>query len=350
MKIMVQVIKKEFGQLNGQKVTAYILKNNNMEVTCIDYGCIITSVKTPDKDGNVEEVVLGFDSIDEYVQHSPYFGSIVGRVAGRIKEAAFELNGNTYHLPKNDGNNHLHGGGKWDKLIWDGSVLENEQYPTVQFTYTSPAGEEGYPGTVTVKVTYSLTNDNELIISYHAVTDEDTIINLTNHSYFNLSGNAKQDILQHELTMDSDYYLELTNELLPTGKIAPVDGTTFDFRSGRKIETGVRSESEQHLLAGKGYDHPFQLSKTKKAEIQLVEEQSGRVLTMTTDEPFVVLYTGSQISDDFTIRGVQARKYLGLCLETQGAPDAIHHPSLPSIVLEKGKTYERKTVYAFHTK
>ncbi|WP_160724401.1 aldose epimerase family protein [Bacillus sp. USDA818B3_A] len=344
-----KVIQEKFGQLNNQIVDSFTLVNDNgMELTCINYGCIITKMNVPDKNGNFENIVLGYDTLDEYVKGSCFFGTIVGRVAGRIESGAFELNGKTYTLAKNENNNHLHGGNQgFDKVIWDADVIENEQEIGVQFSYLSPDGEEGYPGNVTIKVTYTLNNQNELTIRYSGFSDEDTLLNMTNHSYFNLSGNIKRDILNHTLSIKSDKFLELNEELLPTGELLDVKGTPFDFTSGRYIQTGVDSTHPQNILAGNGYDHPFLLSANHDEEIILKDSESGRTLTVETDEPGVVVYSGNQMKTDGEIYGVPSRKYLGICLETQGLPDAIHHPNFPSWILEKGQEYTTVTKYKF---
>lgn len=343
-----EILMEKFGTINGKPVTAFTLKNENgMAVTCIDYGCIITSISVPDANGRFENVVLGFDSLEEYIEHSPFFGAICGRVAGVISKGEFELEGITYQLEKNDGQNHLHGGKiGFDKVVWNSNVFQNEN--AVEFSRTSPDGEEGYPGNLKMKVKYKLNSDNELIITYHGTSDQTTAVNVTNHTYFNLSGNLKSDILDHELQLKSNQYIEINPELLPTGDLVDVEDTYFDFRNGRKIRSGVEANEKQTILAGQGYDHPFVLSSNNQQEIILKDHTSGRALIIESNEPCVVLYTGNQMTDAFSIRGVQSKKYLGLCLETQKAPDAINQTHLPSsIVLEKGKEYQINTKYSF---
>ena len=344
-----KVIQEKFGKLNDQTVNSFTLVNDHgMELTCINYGCIITKMITPDEDGNYENIVLGYDSLEEYVKGSYFFGAVVGRVAGRIKGGSFELDGKTYTLAKNENNNHLHGGNKgFDKVIWNASIKENDEEVSVQFAYLSPEGEEGYPGNVNIKVTYTLNNQNELTIHYSGISDEKTLLNMTNHSYFNLSGNIKSDILHHTLSIKSDKFLELNDELLPTGELLDVPGTPFDFTSERLIQSGVESNHPQNQLAGQGYDHPFLLSSNHDQEIILTEPESGRTLTIETDEPGVVVYSGNQMKSEGEIYGVPSRKYLGICLETQGLPDAIHHPNFPSWVLEKDQEYTSVTKYKF---
>lgn len=344
-----EIIQEKFGEINGQTVTATTLVNEQgMRVTSIDYGCIITKINVSDKNGHIENVVLGFDSIEEYEKHSPYFGAVVGRFAGRISGGSFSLDGQTYQLAKNNMGNHLHGGIKgFDKMLWKSEIKTEDHESSVIYSYISPDGEEGYPGNVELQVTYSLSNNNLLSISYEAVSDKKTLLNVTNHSYFNLSGELKRDVLNHELMLKSNSFLELDKELIPTGEILSVGGTSFDFRKGRLIQDGVKSSHAQNVLAGKGYDHPFLLSENQNEEIVLRDEESGRVLSIETDQPTVVLYTGTQLSSDFEIRGVKSRKYLGLCLETQGLPDSIHHPHFLSNILDKAEVFRSKTKYTF---
>jgi aldose 1-epimerase len=342
-----KVVKQKFGVLENQEISSYSLKNDSgMEVTCIDYGCIITEIVMPDTNGERENIVLGFDTIEEYKQHSPYFGCVVGRVAGRIKGGQFELDGQPYYLEKNENGNHLHGGSKgFSNKVWEAKVLEENNGAGVRFSLKSPDGEAGYPGSLDVKVTYLLNNENEFEITYEATTDRKTLLNLTNHTYFNLSGKAKRDILDHTLSLPSSSFLELNQELLPTGEILPVEGTPFDFKRGRSIRDGMVSEHSQNLLAGEGYDHPFLLD--QEGDIELSDQETGRKVTIQTDQPSVVVYSGNQLVGDFSIWGMPARKYLGICLETQGLPDSIHHPHFPSCILEKGETYLSRTKYKF---
>lgn len=339
---------KEFGMLDGcQKVQSYTLVNDNgMEITCINYGCTITRIIAPDRQQNFENIVLGFDSLEEYLKHSPYFGCIVGRVAGRIKGASFELDGKEYHLTKNENGNTLHSGPKsFSHVVWNAEIIDNDQEVGVVFSYRSPDGEEGFPGNLDMKAAYTLNNNNELTIAYNGSTDQKTLLNVTNHSYFNLSGNLKRDVLEHTLKLESDQFLELNEQFLPTGQMMDVSDTPFDFRSGRKFREGVQTNDPQIELVGQGYDHPFVLSGEK--EILLTDEASGRFLKVETDEVGVVLYTSNSMTSDFSIRGKKAGKYFGVCLETQGLPDAIHHPNFPSIVLDPNENYHTKTKYIF---
>lgn len=344
-----KVMQEKFGEIDSQLVTAFtIINDNGIEITCLNYGCIITKIIAPDNKGNYENIVLGFDCLDDYLKYSPYFGAVVGRVAGRIKDACFELDGKTYLLYKNENNNHLHGGFKGvSNVVWEADVIETENEIGIQFLYVSPDGEEGYPGNVHIRVTYTLNNENELCISYYAKSDQNTLLNVTNHTYFNLSGNLKRGVLNHFLKIKSDRFLELDKEFIPTGSILDVTNTPFDFRDGRTIKEGVISGHPQIELVGQGYDHPFLLNVHHDNEIILWDPENGRTLTIETDEVGVIVYTGNQLKDDYEIRGVPSRKYLGICLETQGLPDAIHHPHFPSYILEKDKEYSSVTKYKF---
>ena len=344
-----EVVQREFGKVENKSITSYTITNGKgMSVTCLDYGCIITEILAPDRSGKAENVVLGFDNIEDYLDWSPYFGAVVGRVAGRIKGGRFELDGKEYTLAQNENGNHLHGGEKgFSHVLWKGEPFTNEHAAGVRFSYISPDGEEGYPGKLAVQVTYELTAENEWIISYEGESDLKTIVNLTNHTYFNLSGGIQRDCKNHVLTLNSNRFLELDDQLLPTGRSLEAEGTPFDFRAGREIKDGVESEHPQNLLAGHGYDHPFLFEQGSKGKAILEDNESGRVLIVETDQPCAVVYTSNQLAGPFKIRGVEARPYLGVCLETQGLPDAIHHPEFPSIILEKGSKYRTLTKYTF---
>ena len=343
--------KQLFGRYNGADVIEYSFSNDSgMTVSCINFGCVITKIIVPDRNGKLENVVLGFESFEDYPKYSPYFGAVCGRVAGRIKGASFELDGKEHVLAQNEAPNHLHGGVKgFDSVIWATEKVEEENAIGLKFHYCSPDGEEGYPGNLDTIVTYLLTNDNELKVTYEARTDKKTVVNLTNHSYFNLSGNIKRDCSGHVLQLDSDRFLELATDLMPTGKMLETANTPFDFTAGRKLKDGMETSYPQNVLVGKGYDHPLIFSKEGNNRIVLSEEESGRVLEMTTDQPCVVLYTSNMLDGEFEISGVKARNYLGVCLETQGLPDAIHHPSFPSVTLNPEDVYRANTTYRFLT-
>ncbi|MDQ0228939.1 aldose epimerase family protein [Metabacillus malikii] len=347
-----KIVSGEFGQYQGEKVYSYKLENNQgMSITCITLGCIITEINTANQNGEFENVVLGFDDVDSYIEKSPYFGAVIGRVAGRIDKGEFDLNGETYTLPQNENTNHLHGGPEgFDRQLWQASTFEKEDEVGIEFSYRSKAGEAGYPGNLNVRVTYILNNQNEIVVHYFATTDKDTLVNLTNHTYFNLSGNVKQDILSHELTLKSQKVLELNESFIPTGKFLDVANTPFDFRDGKKINDAVSSNDPQIKLVGQGVDHPFLLDENHNEEICLSDEESGRKLIIETDEQSVVVYTSNMLDDSFTIRDVQSSKYLGICLETQGLPDSIHHPEFSPCILKAGDEYKTTTIYKFTTK
>ncbi|WP_226642939.1 aldose epimerase family protein [Mesobacillus subterraneus] len=340
-----EVLKEKFGQFGSQPVHSFTLTNEHgMEVTAINYGCIITKINVPDRDGKFENVVLGHDTLDEYVNDPYFLGAVVGRVAGRLKGGSFELDGKHFTLVQNDNSNHLHGGLKgFDKVVWDAKIIDDG----VLFSYLSKDGEEGYPGNLYIEVTYRLNNDNELSIQYRVQTDQKTLLTVTNHSYFNLSGNLKRDVLNHSLQLKSSRFLELDDEFLPTGRMLDVKDTPFDFTKGSMVKTGVDSNHPQSVLVGNGYDHPFILDESHDDEIVLKDSESGRILTVETDEPAVVVYSGNSLKEEGNFRGVPSRKHLGICLETQNYPDSIHHPHFPSMVLDKGEMYSSITKYKF---
>lgn len=344
-----EVYKEKFGRKDNQTVYSYTIKNDNgLELSCINYGGIITKILVPDRDGNIENIVLGFDTIEEYDKHSQFFGAIIGRFAGRIKGGRLNLNDQDYKLSQNENKNHLHGGFKgFSTVFWDSKIIEKENEITILLSYLSPDGEEGYPGNLNMNVSYSLNNKNELKITYNGISDKKTIVNLTNHSYFNLSGDLKRDILDHNLMINSSKYIEVTNDLVPSGNIVDVEETEFDFQKGRKVKDGVSSSHQQNIIVQNGYDHPFILNENHNGEIVLVDYYSGRRLMVETDEPCVVLYTGNKLEGSYSIRGVKSQNYLGLCLETQGPPDSIHHPHFNYSILEAGKEYKTSTKYSF---
>lgn len=344
-----EIRKESFGTVDGHDVIRFTFTTEKgMTMKCINYGCIITDLMVPDRNGKQDNVVLGFDTLEDYIEHSPYFGAIVGRIAGRIAGGRFTLGGETYQLPKNQSENTLHGGLKgFDKVVWDYELVERESAAGVEFTYISPDGEEGFPGELHVKTTYLLDENGSLEISYEAHSDQDTIINLTNHSYFNLSGDLNKKILDHTLQLKSSSFLELGEDLIPTGERIPVDGTPFDFRKEAPVSQGVTRGISQNKIAGGGYDHPFCLDGHFEEEIVLEDRESGRKLVVETDQPAVVIYTCNQYDGDYSIRGVKPHDHMAICLETQKYPDAINQPNFPSIVLKKDELYKAVTRYSF---
>ena len=347
----------------GKPVEVATLKNSHgMELQAITYGGIITSLKVPDRTGALADVVLGFDQPDGYWAEPPppYFGAIVGRYGNRIAKAQFTLGGQTYKLAANNGPNHLHGGIRgFDKVLWtleppDGAGAgNNTKGSAAKFTYTSKDGEEGYPGNLQVTVTYVLTDKNEVIVDYRATTDKPTPVNLTQHSYFNLAGEGSGDILGHQLTVNADRYTPVDDTLIPTGELAPVEGTPFDFRKATAVGARINGDHPQ-LKAGKGYDHNYVLNK-KGTGVQfaarLTDPKSGRTLEVSTTEPGVQFYSGNFL--DGKIKGKQGHVYghrSGLCLETQHYPDSPNQRNFPSTILQPGQVYSSRTVWTFSAK
>lgn len=348
----VMVLEKEFGTLpDGQKVTEYRLINQHkVEFSLINYGGIITSLKVPDREGNLEDIVLGYDNLAGYLDKTPYFGATVGRYGNRIAKGSFTLDSVTYDLAINNDVNHLHGGIKgFDKVVWKAEVIESDSIAGVKLTYTSPHMEEGYPGKLSTTVTYSLDNDDQLIFEYEASTDRKTVINLTNHSYFNLSG-MENTILDHEVMINADRYLPVDSTLIPL-EIAPVENTPFDFTEPKKVGRDIGMENIQ-LANGGGYDHCWVLNGDgMKLAATVYEANSGRFMAVYTSEPGVQFYTGNFL--DGTITGKNDVVYnhrMGLCLETQHFPDSPNRPDFPSVILNPGEKYYSKTVTKFSTK
>lgn len=345
------VTSQRFGTMpDGTLVEAYTLKNaGGIEVKAIGYGAIITSLKVPDRSGNVADVVLGFENLDGYLKGHPYFGAIVGRYGNRIGKGQFTVHGKTYSLAKNNGPNHLHGGVTgFDKVLWTTAVVSGEN--AVTFTRTSPDGEEGYPGNLSTKITYTLTDRNELIVDYHATTDKATPVNLTQHSYFNLAGDGAGDILGHEVTINADRYTPVDDTLIPTGELASVEGTPFDFRKPTAIGARISADHPQ-LKAGRGYDHNWVLNRSGEGlqlAARVVEPKTGRTLEVSTQEPGVQFYTGNFLDGSLTGKGghVYAHR-TGFCLETQHYPDSPNKPNFPSTILRPGQEYKTRTVFTF---
>jgi aldose 1-epimerase len=335
---------------DGAQVDVYTLKNTSgMEVKAIGYGAIITSLKVPDRSGSVGDIVLGFDNLDGYLKVHPYFGAIIGRYGNRIGTAQFALDGRTYTLAKNNGPNHLHGGVKgFDKVLWAMAAVPGQN--AVTFTRTSPDGEEGYPGNLTVAVTYTLNDNNELIVDYLATTDKPTPVNLTQHSYFNLAGEGSGDILGHELMINADRYTPVDDTLIPTGELASVEGTPFDFRAPAVIGARINGDHPQ-LKSGKGYDHNWVLNRGGSGlqpAARVVEPRSGRTLEVSTEEPGIQFYAGNFLDGSITGKGghVYAHR-TGFCLETQHYPDSPNKPDFPSTILRPGQEYKTRTVFKF---
>ena len=323
-----------------------------MEATILTFGGIIMTLQAPDRTGAVDDIVLGFTDVKSYAAATnPYFGSIIGRYGNRIAKGQFTLDGTAYQLATNNGPNHLHGGNRgFDKVVWNHELAQDANGVSAILTYTSADGEEGYPGTLKARVTYTLTTDNRLIVDYQATTDKTTVVNLTQHSYFNLAGARAETILDHELQINADRYTPVDATLIPTGELAPVEGTPFDFRKATKIGARI-NESHPQLGFGKGYDHNYVLTRPGTGLVEaarVYEPLTGRTLTVTTTEPGIQLYTGNFL--DGTLTGKGGRVYPhrgGFCLETQHYPDSPNRPNFPSTVLKPGAEYKTQTVFAF---
>ncbi len=353
---MISTISKEaFGQLpDGQQADLYTLTNaNGMTVNITNYGGIITKLTAPDKNGQWADVVLGFDSLAPYLSGHPFFGALVGRYGNRIAKGKFKLNGQEYSLAINNGPNALHGGTKgFDKVIWKATEIKQDSVVGLQLEYTSKDMEEGYPGNLTVKVVYTLDNENALTIDYTATTDKPTVVNLTNHSYFNLTG-LKRDILDHEVTIASDSIVPVDTTLIPTGKLRAVEGTPFDFRKATKVGAGIDKIEDEQIKAGGGYDHCWVLKRSGDGleKFATVEDpESGRVMEVFTTEPGVQFYTGNFLDGKLTGKGATYSKRFGLCLETEHYPDSPNQPQFPTTTLNPGETYKTTTKYKFSAK
>jgi aldose 1-epimerase len=344
-----------FGALeNGQQVRAFTMTNSRgVEVRVLDYGGIIQSIRTPDRAGALADIVLGFDDVQGYVKSSPYFGALTGRYANRIAKGRFQLDGKAYTLAVNNGPNALHGGIKgFDKVIWSVEPHGDSAGVRLVLRYTSPDGEEGYPGTLRATVTYTLTHANQLVLDYEATTDKPTIVNLTNHSYFNLHGEGSGTILDHVLTLNADRYTPIDSTSIPTGELPPVAGTPFDFRKPTAIGARI-DQPDRQLKNGRGYDHNFVLSRPSGATglvhaAHVVDPSSGRTLDVETTEPGVQFYTGNFLDGSFAgKKGHVYQRRTGFCLETQHFPDSPNKPQFPSTVLRPGQTYHSRTQFTF---
>jgi aldose 1-epimerase len=348
------VKRQPFGKLaDGTPVEMFVFENKNgMRVSVLDYGGTIVSLETPDKSGKLGDVVLGFDNFDDYATKSPYFGCIVGRYANRIAKGKFKLNGVTYKVPVNNGDNALHGGiHGFDKKVWKAEPFERAGERGLTLSYLSKDGEEGYPGNLQATVVYTLTDADEWKIDYSATTDKETVLNLTNHTYYNLSG--QPTILEHELLLNSERFTPVDKGLIPTGVLQPVEGTPFDFRKSTAIGARIDDKNEQLKLGG-GYDHNWVIAGGGKSLTRAAvaySPQSGRVLEVLTDQPGVQFYTGNFL--DGTLKGkggVVYGKRSGFCLETQHYPDSPNQPNFPTTVLKPGEKFQSTTVWKFSTR
>lgn len=330
-----------------------LTNNHGASVTISSTGGIVTSLTMPDRSGTLGDVVLGYDNPDDYRKAGPYFGALIGRYGNRIADGEFNLNGVEYTLAQNDGPNSLHGGIKgFDKVVWETQRIDSPAGPALELTYLSPDGEEGYPGNLLVKVVYTLTHDNELKIDYTATTDRDTVVNLTQHSYFNLAGHDRGDILGHILTINADRFTPVDETLIPTGEVRPVAGTPFDFIRPTPIGARIEEPDEQ-LKFGLGYDHNWVLNNSDGSlalAATVSDPGSGRVMEVWTTEPGVQFYSGNFLDGSQIGKGGHAyQQRYGLCLETQHFPDSPNQPDFPSTTLEAGESYHSTTIYKFLT-
>lgn len=343
-----------FGKLpDGRAVELFTLTNpHGIEVRAMTYGAIITAILTPDRSGRRADVTLGFDSLAGYLAGSPFFGAVVGRYANRIANGRFSLDGVTYQLARNNGPNSLHGGERgFDKVLWSAEPFQNDSGVGVTFRYVSRDGEEGYPGTLSVRVTYTVNDRDELVFDYDATTDKATPLNLSQHTYWNLHGAGAGTILDHVLSLDAAAFTPVDSTLIPTGAIAPVAGTPFDFRTPTAIGARI-DQPDAQLGFGRGYDHNWVIDHPRPGALEhaarLVDPTSGRVLDIRTTEPGVQFYSGNFL--DGTIKGASGHVYVhrgGLCLETQHFPDSPNHANFPSTILRPGEHFQSRTIVAF---
>ncbi|HMK21862.1 MAG TPA: aldose epimerase family protein [Terriglobales bacterium] len=349
--------KQPFGKLSdGREVDLYTLTNKKgMEVVITNFGGIVVSLKVPDRAGKVDDVVLGYDSLDGYLTNKAFFGATIGRYGNRIGHAKFTLDGKAYTLLNNDGDNILHGGPEgFSKRLWTAKDVSGQRGSALELTYLSKDGEEGFPGNLSAKVVFTLTDTNELVIDYSATTDKDTVVNLTNHSYFNLAGQGNGDVLRYILTIPGDKITAVDAALIPTGELRPVAGTPFDFTKETPIGERI-NQGDPQITIGKGYDHNWVLTSGGSASPAVVAEAyeptSGRVLRVLSTEPGLQFYSGNFLDGSIEGKGGKIYKHrYGFCLETQHFPDSPNHPSFPSTELKPGKTYATTTIFKFSTR
>lgn len=335
---------------DGKEVFQYTLTNSNgLCIDVINYGGIVRKIITPDRQGKFEDIALGFDTLADYQAHSPYFGAIIGRYGNRIGKGRFVIDEQEYNVAQNNNGQHLHGGIKgFDKVFWDIEELENQEGAALKLSYTSPDGEEGYPGTLTVEVIYLLKDDNSFKISISATTDKKTIVNLTTHSYFNLLGNAKRDVLDHQVQLFATQFVPVAATLIPTGKLESVNNTPFDFSTPHAIGERIEDAHEQ-IKFGLGYDHTWVTGETgvKKKIAVVYEPTTGRELTVFSTEPGVQFYTGNFLKGAKGKDGVVYPKRYGFCLEPQHFPDSPNKPEFPTVILNPGERFQTETIYKF---
>ena len=345
-KSVMNMTKKIFGEVDGKTVFQYTLTNKNgMTVKVLNYGGIVTHILVPDKNGELTDVALGYDSLSSYLEATPYFGALVGRYGNRIAGGKFELDGVTYNLALNNGPNHLHGGIKgFDKVVWEADDFLEADRTGIVLTYESRDMEEGYPGNLAVKVTYTLTGNNELLIDYEAQTDKATIVNLTHHSYFNLKGHGNGDILDQQMEIFADQFVPVDKDLIPTGELLPVQNTPMDFTAPHRI-------GEHIGRVDGGYDHCWVLRDydgKQRLAARVTEPESGRIMEVLTDQPGLQFYSGNFLDgSNIGKGGVAYQKHYGFCLESEHFPDSPNKPQFPSVVLKPGEKYQTQTIYQF---
>ena len=336
-------------KIDGKEVYVYTLSNENTSIKITNYGGIILSLITPDKFERKDDIVLGYDNFDDYKTTTTYFGAIIGRCANRIGKAEIEVDGVKYKLAKNDGNNHLHGGVKgFNKVVWDSEILNDKDGEYLKLSHLSKDGEEEYPGNLEVIVEYKLTKENELIINYYGKSDKNTVLNLTNHSYFNLKGHYSGDILDHKVKIYSKNITVADSESIPTGEIRNIEGTPMDFSNLKCIGEDIDKEYDQ-LINGNGYDHNWIIDDYTgqlKKVAEVIEDKSGRVLEVFSTKPGIQFYTGNFLNENEIGKGgVRYKKRQGLCLETQYFPDSLHHSGFSNTLLKAGEEYKHTTIY-----
>jgi len=350
-----KIEKSIFGKTtDGVQVDLYTLRNNHdMEVHIITYGGRITKLSVPDKNGKLSNVVLGFNTLEQYQKENPYFGALIGRYGNRIANAKFSLNGTEYTLAANNGPNNLHGGVKgFDKIVWNVEAVNEGEHASLKLSYLSNDMEEGFPGNLAINVIYTLTEDNTLTVDYEATTDKPTVVNLTQHAYFNLTGDFSKTILNHEIAIYADKFVPVDDKLIPTGELIDVSGTPFDFRLPRIIGKDIDDDNDQ-IKKGGGYDHCWVLNDQNigmRTVAKVNDHESGRVMEVATTEPGIQFYTGNFLDGTLPIpAGGTYVKRSGLCLETQHYPDSPNQPNFPSVTLNPGEKYVTKTSFKFTT-
>ena len=347
-----KVKKETFGSYKGKEVSLYTLINKEGNILKLtDFGARITWIEVPDKAGKKDNVTFGFDTFDGMIKGDPYFGAIVGRYANRVAKGKFTLDGTEYTLALNNVPNSLHGGpGGWHSVVWNSEIVENAEFPSVKFTYKSPDMEEGYPGNMDIEVIYTWNDNNEIAMEYKCTTDKKTVLNITNHAYFNLHGAGNGDILDHQLTINASKFTPVDSTLIPTGELRPVEGTPFDFTTAHTIGERITQPYDQ-LTLGKGYDHNYVLNNINDVAATVYDPTTGRVLEVITDQPGVQFYSGNFLDGTLIGHGGKPFKFRsGLCLETQHYPDSPNQASFPTTVLNPGETFKSKTIYRFSVK